>query len=266
MLQRKCGCGGTCGSCSNESQLTRSAIVTKSGAANIPGGTEDPIHQPMIDEMRERGFDPQGFPDAYLKYSCPPGRSTPRSTVTVQPVRIARDDGSQPTNALSFDVARTLWNQCCITLNVRPTTTLNNTSYQAVDDLGNNTFATQEELDVAAAVGGTNQINVISIRAFTVNGTESTDTWGGGVTFGTGAANPFIFLIQSAVPEVVAHEIGHGLGFPNDHADSAGTIMEPTGSPTVANPSVVNNSICRRSRNAPLHRMAAASRCCKRFD
>lgn len=263
-LRKKCACGGSCGGCNQESQLRRTAIVSDRRGANMPGGTDDPIHQPMLDERRAEGFDPGGFPDAYFKYGCPPGQSSPRSTVTVQPVRIARDDGSHPTNALPLGIANTIWNRCCVSLNVLPTMTLNSTASQAVDDFGTNNGPTAEENAVSATVGAGNQINLISIRAFTVNGTESTATWGGGVTFGIGSANPMIYLVQSAVGEVVAHEIGHALGFPGNHPNVAGTIMEPSGSPTAPNPPHVNNWVCQQARTAALHTMGPG-RCCRRF-
>jgi hypothetical protein len=263
-LQRKCACGGACGSCNQESQLRRSAIVSKRGESNLPGAFEDPLHQPMLDRMREEGgLDPEGFPDAYLKYGCPPGRGASRSTVTIQPVQIARDDGTSPTAAPPFGVATSIWNNCCVSLTVNATQTINRTDFQTLTDTGPGTPPTQEENDLWAAIGGGTQVNVVSIRNFDVGGTITTTNRGGGTTFGRGRVDPMILLVDGAIGEVVAHEIGHAMGFAG-HAGGAGTIMQPSGSPTTANPVHVNAEVCRRARTAPVHTIGT-TRCCQSF-
>jgi hypothetical protein len=256
-LRRKCGCGGACG---NESQVTRSAI-----ASNGPDRGTDDVHQPMLDRMREEGgLDPQGFPDAYLKYSCPPGQPRARPlTVDVQPVRIAQDDGSNPTAAPVTSVAASIWRRCCVNLNVLPVTTIHQTSLQTISSVGGSSSA--EERQLIAAVQGPNRITVVTFRNFDSNGVINTSTRGGAGTFGFGSTQPVVFAVDIAVGEVIAHEIGHALGYLQHQARDNGTIMEGTGSATTANPLHVSAPVCRDVRTGSAATAGASASCCQRF-
>jgi hypothetical protein len=264
-LQRKCSCGGTCGSCNQESQLRRSAIVSNRAAANAPGAFDDPLHQPMLDQMREEGgLDPQGFPDAYLKYSCPPGRGTTRRTVDVQPVRIAQDDGSNPSAAPALGVASTLWPRCCVHLNILPATTLNRTEFQTITGDDTSDFTSAEETRLINTVARANRITVVTFRNFESGGVTSTATHGGAGTALRGTTRPVVYAVDIAVGEVIAHEIGHALGYAGHNARDNGTIMETTGSPTTANPTHVSRPVCAAVRTGPVA-TASTTRCCQDF-
>lgn len=263
MLQRKCGCGGSCGSCGNESQLRRSAIVQSN--ENRPGSQgSDDLHQPMLDRMREEGgLDEQGFPDAYLKYSCPPGTRARRHTVDVQPVNIAADDGSNPTTPPALGVATSIWPRCCVDLNVLPLSTLNRTSLQTISSVGGSSSV--EERELIRAVQGANRITVVTIRNFETGGVTNTTTRGGAGTFGAGSTQPVVFGVDIAVGEVIAHEIGHALGYGIHIARDLGTIMEGTGSATTANPVHVSAPVCRDARTGLVATAGASASCCQSF-
>jgi hypothetical protein len=252
--KKGCGCGGSCGSCAPKSELRRTAIN------NAPRGDEDALHRPMLEEMRrEQGLSepPDGPSDAELKYGCAPGNKKPWMSATVQPVLIAQDDGSNPTAAPSFTQVTDLWSRCCIGVTVAAPVTINRTAFQILDDTGPGPL-TQEESDAVAAGPAGTQINVMSIRNFSVNGTLNPNSRGGGTTV-TGTARPTVILVEGAVPEVVAHEVGHGLGHINH--DAAATVMRPSGSRTAANPAHVSPSVCAAARTG-LVLTSSGTSCC----
>jgi hypothetical protein len=242
--------------------LIRSAIVSRRGESNTPGGFEDPIHQPLIDFRRAEWGSRES--EADLKYRCPRSHQARKSTVTIQPVRIARDDGSSPTAAPQMGVAQMVWDRCCISLNVKPVHTLNRTDFQRITDTGPRTPPTVEEQDLQNTLGSDTQVNVVSIREWDVGGKIDTTNRGGGTVFGRGSVNPMVLAVDIATAEMVAHEIGHALGF-GGHAGADGTIMDAQGSPTAANPTKVSDIVCRGARTAPVHTFSGPPTCCQRY-
>ncbi len=265
-LQRKCSCGGGCGACGNESQLRRSAIVTNRMRPN-QSLLEDPMHQPMIDQRRrEEGLDPDmsgGPSDAFLKYACPaPGKFTPMRKATVKPVRIAKDDGTDPTKAPDLSAAKSIFRKCCIDLNVEPVKTRRKTAWQTINSSGSGvTATTAEQQALALDLLEDDKITVVTIRNYNVGGTITTTAHGGASTIAPGSNFPIVVGVDIAVPEVLAHEVGHALGFLKE--DPNPTIMQPTGSPTTANSHEVSDEICRAVRFGPMVSVSSIP-CCLR--
>jgi hypothetical protein len=261
-LQRKCSCGGGCGACGK-----KDAPLLRSALSNAPE-LGDPMHDRMIEERRrEEGLDPSvpgGPSDAFLKYSCPPpGKFTPLRTATVKVVRIAKDDGTDPTATPDLSVAKAIFRRCCVELNVQPVTTIRKTNWQTINSLGSGSGRTSiEQQDLALATNEDNKITVVSIRDFMVAFKTSTTTHGGALTVGFGTIFPVIMAVDIAVPEVIAHEVGHALGFFKEDAANP-TIMKPTNAPTVANSRDVSNEICRAVQFGPMGTPSSIP-CCQR--
>jgi hypothetical protein len=242
------------------------SVLRRSAIANAPL-FDDPMHQPMIDQRRReeglhRGM--RGGPsDAFLKYSCPsPGKVLTQRTATIKPVRIAKADGSDPTNAPDLSVAQSIFRRCCVSLNVQPVTTIRKPAWQNIDSKGSGTPPTDEAADLGMDVNEDDKITVVSIRNWDVNGTLKTDVHGGAVTLAYGTNFPVVIAVDSIVPEIIAHEVGHGLGYLTHDAAAAGTIMEATNSATKPNPRHVNEAVCRGVRSGPVV-FPTGSICCQ---
>jgi hypothetical protein len=67
--------------------------------------------------------------------------------------------------------------------------------------------------------------------------------------------------VDIAVPEVIAHEVGHALGFLTE--DTNPTVMKPSKAPTVANSHDVSEEICRAVRFGPMNSVSSVP-CCLR--
>lgn len=263
----KSGAAGSEPAVRSDSQLRRSAIVSNRMRPNAPL-LEDPLHQPMIDtRRREEGLDPtvrDGPSDAFLKYACPaPGKFATLRKATVKPVRIAKDDGSDPTNVHDFSVAKELFKRCCVDLTIEPVTTINKTAYQTVDSFGTGVAAiTSEQEDIVYDVLEDYKIGVVSIRNYLVGGKTSTTTHGGASTIAYNTPFPVVIGVDVAVPEVIAHEIGHALGFLTEDP-SGKTVMTPSNSPTKANTKAVSDEVCRAVRFGPVV-TGSGLPCCQR--
>jgi len=196
-------------------------------------------------------------PVSLVAPACPLGAGSTVMTATVQPVRIARNDGTNPTMLPSF-ARLDIWRRCCVELTVAAPVTINNTAFQVLDDTGPGPLTAEENAAVAAGPAGT-QINVMIIKNFNVGGVLTPTSRGGGTTVNGGTANPTVILVEGAVSEVVSHEVGHGLGHlvhtcPN-------TIMCPSGAPTTPNPQHVNAAVCTGVRSGAAL-TATATTCC----
>lgn len=189
--------------------------------------------------------------------ACPAGGVSTVMTAIVQPVRIAKNDGTNPTALPSF-ARLDIFRRCCVEVTVNAPITINNTALQILDDTGPGPLTAEENAAIAAGPAGT-QINVMIIDNFSVGGVLTPNSRGGGTTVNAGTANPTVILVEGAVSEVVAHEVGHGLG----HLvhTCPGTIMCPTGAPTTPNPEHVDPVICTGVRGGAALTATARS-CC----
>lgn len=198
-------------------------------------------------------------PMSVVAPACPLGAGSTVMTATVQPVRIARNDGTHPTTLPSF-ARLDIWRRCCVDVRVASPITINNTAFQTVDDLDGAAGPTAEENSVIALIPAGTQINVIMVNNFSVGGVVSTTARGGAVTFNFATAQPSVFAVQSAVSEVIAHEVGHGLTGSAAHT-CPDTVMCPTSSPTVPNSHHVNAGVCASARTGAVL-TASTTSCC----
>jgi hypothetical protein len=176
--------------------------------------------------------------------ACPFGSASTRMTATIQPVRVARDDGTNPTVLPSF-ARLDIWRRCCVEFTIASPRTINSTAMQIVDDTGG--LPTAEEQALTAAAPGGTQINVIIVKNFdTGGGVLNPDSGGGALTNpGTGAAHESVIAVEGTVSEVIAHEVGHAIGATHVCPD---VIMCGTGAHNVPNPQHVSPGICAAAR------------------
>ena len=84
---------------------------------------------------------------------------------------------------------------------------------------------------------------------------------GGGGTYDGGTANPKIVVVEGAVSEVVAHEVGHAAGAAAHDANN--TVMKPTGAYDAPNSTAVSTDVCTHARSGSvLAKSGAAKDCC----
>jgi outer membrane protein OmpA-like peptidoglycan-associated protein len=196
-------------------------------------------------------------PASAVAPACPLGSGSTRMTAVIQPVRVARDNGSNPTVLPSF-ARLDIWRRCCADFTIAAPSTINSTAMQIVDDTGG--APTAEELALSAAGPAGTQINVIIVKNFdTGGGVLNPDSGGGALTHpGTGAAHETVIAVEGSASEVIAHEVGHALGATHTCPD---TIMCGTGAHDAPNPQHVDASICAAVR-AGAALTASATLCC----
>jgi len=194
------------------------------------------------------------------KTACPAADQAERITACIQPVSIADDAGASPTSIPSLIPSQRIWEKCCINLSVLPTQTVNKTDFQTLDESPNN-VPTAEETSLFTAAGASSCIQVFIPQTFEQGANIGKDISGGGATYDAGTANPKVVVVEGAVPEVVAHEIGHALGHLGH--DAADTIMKPTGAHNVAGSHKVSAGVCTLARSgAVLSKTSGKAECC----
>jgi hypothetical protein len=151
-------------------------------------------------------------------------------SVCIRPVRIADDNGKNPTALPSFDAAMDIWGKCCIDVSVAAVTTVRKTAFKTLDH-NEDGLITDEEIKLyGAAGGGGGCASVLVAETFRQGGKTSKDISGGAATFGTPDDGSAIFTVEGVDPTIVAHELGHAMGLgPLEHRP-AGTVMEVTAS------------------------------------
>lgn len=195
--------------------------------------------------------------------ACPVGKRSAKFTACIQPVVIAQDDGKKPTSEPSFAESKSIWAKCCITLTVNSAKTVKKTAYQTLDESKNDT-PTGEQKALFKDAGSSSCVQVFVPREFAQGGKTGKDISGGGATYDAGKAHPKIVVVEGAVGEVVAHEVGHALG--HRVHDKKPTVMKPTGNHSTANNSDVSKQVCRRAkRGSVLTKSGKARDCCMKF-
>ena len=206
------------------------------------------------------GTPPPAAPAAPAAPACPAGQNVAKATACIQPVVIADDDGKNPTTATGTGSSVSIWGKCCETLTVSGTKTVNKTSYKTLEESATNTPSADESALFTLA-GSSSCIQVFQPANLKQGTKTGKDISGGGGTYDAGTANPKIVLVEGAVPEVLAHEVGHALGHLTH--DTAATVMKPTGHYNVANASAVSAAVCTSARSGSALTTGATADCCE---
>jgi hypothetical protein len=192
---------------------------------------------------------------------CPKANQAESMRACIQPILIADDDGKNPTTAPSFDQVTSIWRKCCINYTINSAKTVKKTAYKTLEESPNNT-PSAEESSLFQDAGASSCIQVFIASTFSQGGTTSKDISGGAGTYGRGTANPKIVAVEGAVPEIIAHEVGHATGFAG-HDGAGETVMKGTGAHDQANPHAVSTEVCTRARTgAVLTKAGATKDCC----
>lgn len=192
--------------------------------------------------------------------TCPTAQQLTTETVKFKPVRIAKDDGSDPTDAPDLSVLKRVLAKACITLDEQSTTTLRKTAYQVLDSAAGT--ITAEGLEIWNKVKSSSHIPVIAVKTFDRSGTQSRSHHGGGFTYP--ASEPAVFQVHDCDPWLTAHEGGHAIGGSHSQGtDSASnpTVLRPTSSPDNAGSENVSSALVTTWRSSS-YSSGSGSNCC----
>jgi hypothetical protein len=176
-----------------------------------------------------------------------------RLNVCVQPVQIAEDDSTSPTTLPSFAAAQTIWGKCCINLSVNAARTVSTTAFKVLDENPSSRTGTAEEQSLFTAAGSGGSCILVFVPQTFQNGARvSKDIAGGGHTFDSGTSDAKVVAVEGVEPSVIAHELGHAMGYSfalgiRAH-QPAGTVMEPSNAHNKAVPDRVASVICNQVR------------------
>ena len=237
------------------------SVPIRSGAATRDANSPGQGTTPSNETSDSQDTQAQPVDAGPAKTECPAANKATKLTGCVQPVLIADDDGKKPTAAPSFTQVQAIWKKCCIDYSVNAAKTVNKTAYKTLDESPDNT-PTKEEQDLFKDAGTSSCIQVFVPVELTMGKETGKNVNGGGGTYFRGTANPKVVLVEGAVAEVVAHEVGHASGFAG-HVGAGETIMKGTGAYNVANPTAVSAGVCSQARTgAVLNKAGDAKDCC----
>lgn len=194
--------------------------------------------------------------------ACDAAKEAEKMTACIQPYVIADDDGKNPTAAPSFTETKDIWAKCCIDYTIKATKTICKTAYKTLEESPNNT-PSAEETSLFADAGASTCIQVFVPQQFSQGAKTGKDISGGGGTYDAGKANPKIVVVEGAVGEVVAHEVGHASGYLGHDGNT--TVMKPTGAYNVANSSNVSADVCTKARSGSVLTKGATKDCCMTY-
>jgi hypothetical protein len=170
-----------------------------------------------------------------------------RLKVCMRPVRIAEDDGKNPTTLPSFQNAQRVWEKCCIDVSVSSAVTVAGTKYKEIDDAGSGAPLTAEERDLfkdAGPAGGC--VNVAIVDTIRRGANAGKKVAGGATTKNAGSADAEVIAVDGVDSSIIAHELGHAMGY--QRHDPAGTVMEPSGAPDKPVKEKMDLTICDEVR------------------
>lgn len=194
--------------------------------------------------------------------NCHPDLEVNIRTLTIQPVgfRSSAADMNPTGQSLNAQMAaaNTVWNKCCIEFDVLP-----------IHIITDATLKTSSNLTNIRASYTSPTPNVIEVF-FVDNNLPGV---GGGVASACGSALGNIVMSDNNAgnPQLLAHELGHILGlhhptasFPGCVQSDADTVMQPSGSPNVPNPTNNTHWNCINVANPAL--VTSMTLCCLSHD
>ncbi|MCA1634196.1 MAG: DUF4157 domain-containing protein [Acidobacteria bacterium] len=190
---------------------------------------------------------------------CDAASKVEKMTACIQPYVIADDDGKSATTAPSFTETVNIWAKCCIDYTINATKQINKTAYKTLEESPSNT-PSAEETSLFNDAGASACIQVFVPQTFSQGVDTGKHISGGGGTYDAGKANPKIVVVEGAVGEVVAHEVGHASGYTGH--DASNTVMKPTGAHNKANSSNVSADVCTRARSGAVLTKGGSKDCC----